>query len=131
MSLEERAKILQTIASSNEFGVRDLVLMLKMKNSNVISLLRRMEQEMLIEARVAKDIKKGRPKKRFSATPLGEDFLDTYKKLSLKRLRSTKADLYRAVKDAQYARRLADRDHSTFEVFMELNAIASNIKKSS
>ena len=131
MSLEQRAKILQAITFSTEYGVRDIVRMLKMKNSNVVALLRRMEQERLIEAQFAKSIKKGRPKKRVVATPLGKDFLDTYKKLNLKRLRSTKADLDRAVKDAQYARRLADRGHSTFEVFTELNSIVTNIKNSS
>jgi DNA-binding PadR family transcriptional regulator len=131
MSLEQRAKILQAITVSTECGVRDIVLMLRMKNSNVISLLRRMEQERLIDVQLAKGIKKGRPKKRVAVTLLGNDFLDSYRELNLKRLRSTKADLDRAVKDALYARRLADRGHSTFEVFMELNAIASNIKNSS
>jgi DNA-binding PadR family transcriptional regulator len=87
-----------------------------------------MEQERLIEVHFAKSIKKGRPKKRVAITLLGNDFLNSYRELNLKRLRSTKADLDRAVKDALYARRLADRGHSTFEVFMELNAIASNIK---
>ena len=131
MSLEQRAKILHATTFSTECGVRDLVLMVKMKNSNVVSLLRHMEQERLIEVHFAKGKKKGRPKKLVAVTALGNDFLDSYRKLNLKRLRSTKADLDRAVKDAQYARRLADRGHSPFEVFMELNAIASNIKNSS
>jgi predicted transcriptional regulator len=130
MSLEQRARILQAV-TSRVCGVRDLVQLLKLKSSNLISLLRQMEEEKLIEVQFAKGAKKGRPKKRITASSLGYDFLDSYKKLNLKRLTARKADLDHAVKDALYACRLAEKGHSTFQVFMELNTIASNIKNSS
>jgi len=90
-----------------------------------------MEEEKLIQVQFAKGPKKGRPKKCITASSLGYDFLDSYKKLNLKRLTARKADLDHAVKDAMYACRLAESGHSTFQVFMELNTIASNIKNSS
>jgi len=130
MSLEQRARILQAV-TLRVCGVRDLVQLLKIKSSNVISLLRRMEEEKLIEVQFAKSPKKGRPKKCITASSLGYDFLDSYKKLNLKRLTARKADLDHAVKDAIYASRLAESGHSTFQVFMELNTIVSNIKNSS
>jgi len=130
MSLEQRALILE-IVDSKPCGVRDIVKRLKIKSSTVVSLLRRMEEEKLIEVQFAKGPKKGRPKKCISASALGYDFLDSYKKLNLKRLTARKSDLDHAVKDAMYASRLAKSGHSTFQVFMELNTIASNIKSSS
>ena len=129
MSLEQRARILQAV-TSRPCGVRDIVKLLKIKSSNIVSLLRRMEEEKLIEVQFAKGPKKGRPKKCITASSLGSDFLDSYKKLKLKRLTARKTDLDRAVKDAIYASKLAE-NHSTFQVFMELNTIASNIKNSS
>jgi hypothetical protein len=90
-----------------------------------------MEEEKLIEVQFAKGPKKGRPKKCVTASALGYDFLDSYKKLNLKRLTARKADLDHAVKDAMHASKLAENGHSTFQVFMELNTIARNIKNSS
>jgi predicted transcriptional regulator len=129
MSLEQRARILQAV-TSKPCGVRDIVQLLKIKSSTIVSLLRRMEEEKLIEVQFAKGPKKGRPKKCITASSLGYDFLDSYRKLNLKRLTARKADLDRAVKDARYASKLAE-NHSTFQVFMELNTIARNIKNSS
>jgi predicted transcriptional regulator len=129
MSIEKRARILQAV-NSNACGVRELVQLLKTKSSNIISLLQRMEEEKLIEVQFDRGSKKGRPKKCIRASALGYDFLDSYKKLNLKRLTARKADLDHAVKDAKYAYRLEAKGVSTFQVFMELNEIASNIEKS-
>jgi len=130
MALEQRAKVLQVI-TSRVCGVRDIVQLLKTKTSNTVSLLQKMEEEKLIEVQLTKVSKKGRPKKCISASSLGIDFLDSYKKLNLKRLKARKPDLEHATKDAMYARRLAENGHSTFQVFMELNTIARNIEDSS
>jgi transcription initiation factor IIE alpha subunit len=130
MSFEQRASVLE-IATSAQCGVRDIVHLLKMKNSNVITLLRKMQEEQLIELRSAKGPKKGRPKKFIVTTSLGIDYLDACKKLSLKPLKARKEDLNHAAKDAMYASRLVDNGHSPFQVFMELNMIANNIKNSS
>jgi DNA-binding PadR family transcriptional regulator len=130
MSLEQRAKILE-ITTSSTCGVRDIIQMLKMKTSNIISLLKKMEEEQLITTQSAKNRKKGRPKKCIITTSLGHAFLETYKKLNLNILQSRKTDLNHAAKDAKYAKRLAETGHSPFQIFLELNTIASNIKNSS
>ena len=130
MSLEQRARILE-ITTSSPCGVREIVHLLKLKTSNVISLLRKMNEEQLIEIRFAADPKKGRPKKCITTAPLGCDFLEAYKKLNMKPLRARKQDLNHAAKDAMYASRLVESGHSPFQVFMELNMIARNIKNSS
>jgi hypothetical protein len=64
-------------------------------------------------------------------TTLGFEFLETYRKLKMQPLRARKEDLEHAVKDALYASRLVVNGHSPFQIFMELNIIASNIKVSS
>lgn len=130
MSLEQRAKILE-ITLSSPYGVRETVRQVKLKTTNVISLLRKMGQEQLIKIRPATSPKKGRPKKYITPTPLGCEFLNVYQQLNMKPLRATREDLNRAAKDAMYANRLVENGHSPFELFMELNMIASNIKNSS
>ena len=130
MSLEQRAKILE-IAASSPCGVREIVHLLKLKTSNVISLLRKMQEEQLIEIKSVSTSKKGRPKKSFTITSLGCEFLDAYKKLEGKPLRARKQDLQHAAKDALYTVRLVENGHLPFQVFLELNMIASNIKNSS
>jgi DNA-binding MarR family transcriptional regulator len=130
MSLDERAQILEATTHPTK-GVRDLVQLLKWKTSNVVSLLRKMDEERLIEFQQAAIPRRGRPKKNVMLTPLGSEFLKAYKKLGLKPLRARREDLDRAAKDASYASRLAASGHSPFQVFMELNAIALNIKISS
>ena len=130
MSLGQRAQILEATTSTT-VGVRDLVRSLKWKTSNIISLLKKMNEEKLIEFQQATHSKRGRPKKTVVCTPLGLEFLETYRKLRMKPLRARKEDLDRAVKDAGYASRLVASGHSPFQVFVELNMIARNIKLSS
>ena len=130
MSLDQRARILET-AVSTTCGVRDLVQTLKWKTSKVVSLLREMNKEKLIDLQQVKHSRRGRPKKNIICTPLGFEFLETYQKLKIKPLRARKEDLEHAVRDASYASRLAANGHSPFQIFMELNTIAHNIKVSS
>ena len=89
-----------------------------------------MKDEQLIEIKSLDAPKKGRPKKFITATSLGCEFLNDYKKINSKPLRAKKQDLDHAAKDALYAMRLVENGHSPFQVFLELNMIASNIKNS-
>jgi transcription initiation factor IIE alpha subunit len=130
MSLEQRAQILETAASTT-CGVRDLVQSLNWKTSKVISLLKEMNNEKLIDLQQVADSRRGRPKKHIICTTLGFEFLETCRRLKMQPLRARKEDLEHAVKDALYASRLAANGHSPFQIFMELNIIASNIKVSS
>jgi len=133
MSLEQKAQILEAVASmaSTAYGIRDLARTLKWKTSTLISLSKRMKEERLVEFRRDKNNKRGRPKKNIVCTPLGLDFLETYKKLKMKPLRARKQDLEHAVKDALYTNRLVENGHSPLKMFMELNTIVRNLKVSS
>jgi DNA-binding MarR family transcriptional regulator len=130
MSLEQRAQILTAITST-AFGVRELAQTLKWKAANVVSLLKKMNEEQLIALQQVAHSKRGRPKKNSVCTPLGFEFLATYNKLKMTPLRARKEDLAHAAKDAAYASRLVAYGHSPFKIFMELKTIASNIKVSS
>jgi len=90
-----------------------------------------MDEEQLIKIQSAAIQKKGRPKKYIITTSLGYEFLDAYKKLNINILRARKQDLDHAAKDAMDANRLIENGHSPFQIFLELNMIASNIKNSS
>jgi hypothetical protein len=130
MSLDEKARILETAASSS-CGVRDVIKTLACRASKVISLLKEMEQERLIEFQNVSQLRKGRPTKNVVCTDLGLEFLEAHRKLRMKPVRARKEDLDRAVKDALYAQRLVANGHLPFKLFMELNDIACNIKISS
>jgi DNA-binding PadR family transcriptional regulator len=94
-------------------------------------MLNEMEDEGLIEAKTTAGPRRGRPRKLITCTMLGLEFLDAYRKAATKPLRARKADLERAVKDAEYTERLVARGLSPFELFMELNNLARNIGVSS
>ena len=130
MFLDQKAQVLEAAANA-ECGVRDIAQRLTCKTSRVITLLKEMEEERLIETRPASRSRRGRPKKVIVHTPLGLELLEAYRKAAMKPLRARKADLERAVNDAAYAERLAVRGLSPFNLFVELNAIARNIEESS
>lgn len=130
MSLDQKGQILEVVIS-NPVGVRDLVEILRWKTSKIISLLKVMNEERMIELQLVRYSRRGRPKKIIRCTPLGLEFLKTYRTLKLKPLRARKHDMDRAVKDALYSKRLVEFGHSPFKLFMELNVIVHNIKVSS
>jgi len=130
MSLEQKAQITQA-AASGLHGVRDLAKKLRWRTSSIVSLLRELQEERLIDFHTARRPSRGRPKRSIVCTPLGLDFLEAYGKLKMRPLRARKADLEHATKDALYTQRLVDSGHSSFRLFMELNAIVSSIRNSS
>ena len=130
MSLDQKAQMLNTVVSAS-CGVREVIQKLNWKNSRVISLLKKMEEERLIELKCMRTNKRGRPKKNITCTSLGFDFLETYRRLRMKPLRARREDLEHAVRDALYTERLIANGHSPFKLFVELNMIANNIKISS
>jgi molybdenum-dependent DNA-binding transcriptional regulator ModE len=130
MSSDQRAQILEAVVLTT-CCVRDLVQVLGWKTANVISLLREMNEEKLIDLQQVTCSRRGRPKKNIVCTPLGLEFLEAYRRLKMKPLRAREEDLEHAMKDASYANRLVAYGHSPFQIFMELNAIARNIKVSS
>lgn len=130
MSLDQRAKILEEVVS-NSCGVKEIVQKVKGKRaSDIISLVKDMNREKLVELQQASKSRRGRPKKRITLTALGYEFLESYRRLKAKPLRSRRQDLERAKRDAAYVERLVANGHSPFQLFMELNTIACNIKVS-
>ena len=130
MSLEQKVQIIQA-AASGLHGVRDLAKKLRWRTSSIVSLLKELQEERLIDFSTVRKPSRGRPKRSVVCTPLGLDFLNAYGRLKMMPLRARKADLDRAVKDALYTQRLVDSGLSSFRLFMELNAIVSNIRDSS
>ena len=133
MSMDRRAQMLQAVLPA-ERGIREVTDELRWTPSRIISLLRKMKDEGLItevQNNNVRSSKRGRPKKIMVCTPLGLEFLESYRKLKVKPLRSRKEDFEHAVKDALYTERLVADGHSPFKLFMEVNIIARNIKISS
>ena len=128
MSMDVRARILG-IANSNPCGVKEVVEKLNIRASNALFLLEKMSEEGLISIE-DRHSERGRPKKVVNPTALGCEFLEMYEKLRVKILKARKSDLKHAVDDALYTRRLVEKGHSSFALFMELNNIARNIKVS-
>ncbi len=127
MSLDQRAEILQLVESA-PCGVRELIQQLSWRSAHVIALLDTMHDEGLIKPQRARTRKRGRPKKHITCTPLGRAFLNTHRKLQLTPLRARQADLDHAVQDALYTERLVAHGHSPFQLFLEVNTFAHNLK---
>lgn len=122
MSSEIVAEILKAV-SPRPCGVRELAKKLNHRPKTVISLVKEMEEQGLIERKVEKRKVRGRPRYLIKPSILGEDYFTTYRKLELKKLRSRRTDLIRATRDAKYVKRLVARGQSPFHLFLELNSI--------
>lgn len=120
MSIEIKAQLLDTIQNKS-LGVRDLAKRFQKRPQAIISLIREMENEGLLETSSERTRKKGRPKRRLKPTELGEDYLETFRRLMRKTLRASRNDLMKAKRDAEYVNRLIARGKDPYRVFMELN----------
>jgi hypothetical protein len=128
LSLDQRAKILEAV-TSNSYGIKETIQKVQgTRASNIISLVKDMTQERLVQVQQVPRSRPGRPKKKIIPTSLGYEFLETYRTLKAKPLRSRQSDLEHAKRDAAYAESLVKNGHSPFQLFMELNTIANNIK---
>ncbi len=89
-----------------------------------IKLLREMEDEGLVRIAGIRSRRAGRPRTRVEVTPLGREFLTSYRELTLKSLRSRRADLRKAAADARYSTRLESRGLSLYDLFLETNEMS-------
>lgn len=87
----------------------------------IISLIREMENEGLLETSSQLTQKKGRPKRILKPTALGEEYLETFRRLMMKTLRASRNDLAKAKRDAEYVNRLIARGKNPYQAFAELN----------
>ncbi len=122
MSIESRFQLLTSI-KGRSLGVREMIKTLSKRAETVVSLIKEMESMGLVEASLSKSLRKGRPRRVISMTILGEDYLNTLNELRVKPLRSSRNDLVKAKRDAEYVRRLLDRGKDPYRAFLELNSI--------
>lgn len=115
--------LLLNLSSEGGTGVLRLARDAKVGPATLIRLLREMKDEGLVRLSEVRSRKAGRPRIRVKVTPLGEDFAGMYRQLTLKLLRSRRADLERAVSDALYADRLASRGLSAYDLFLDMNEV--------
>src|SRR2546428_796568 len=114
---------------SGPSGVQQMATKLRLGPSTLIGLMAKLEDEGLLEVFELSTGNAGRPKKGMRVTALGMEYLRAYESLSLKSLRSRRADLRRAAEDGAYARRLAERGTSPYDLFLELNALAKDARR--
>jgi len=127
--LDEKATILNVIRP-NPCGVRELVERLCWKTERVISLLKTMENEGLIEFHENITSNRGRPKKLIVTSILGGEFLDTFEKCRGKAIQINHNDIKSAVHQANLAKKLEKYLVSPFQRFWELNSIALKVRDS-
>ena len=122
MSVEVEARIL-SIAKRRPAGVRELSKIMRRRTQTVISTIKRMNAAGLVEVRPEEKRGRGRPRQLVRVTTLGDDYLETYRKLKIKRLRSNRNDLAKAKRDAEYVNRLVTRGKEPYDAFLELNRL--------
>ncbi len=129
--LDERATILQTI-SDQAYGVNDLIRKLRFRSEKVVSLLRVMEREGLIDfiARANNSTVKGRPKKIPIVTALGQEMIKDYVKCKRNIIQINDNDIKSSIHQISLRRALEEKNASPYRRFFELNEIAFRIKNS-
>lgn len=127
--LDERAAVLQTISPDSR-GVRELVKKLRWKTTRVVSLLKTMEKEGLIDFSKSSNSRRGRPKKIVAPTVLGNEFLETFQQCQRKVVQMNYNDVKSAVYQALLAKKLEELNISPYQRFMELNTLALKIRTS-
>jgi DNA-binding MarR family transcriptional regulator len=133
--LGERVAILRII-SNKTCCVSDLIRELRVRNEKVVSLLRTMEKEGLVDfpknnnyARNNLTLK-GRPKKIAVITPLGQKLLEDYVKCERNTIQINANDIQSSIHQVSLRKSLEERNIPLYERFLELNEIVHSIKNS-
>jgi len=122
MSIEVEAQVL-FIVKKDPVGVRELSKIMRRRTQAVVSMIRRMSAAGLVDVRPEETRRRGRPRQVISATMLGDDYLEAFKRLKIKPLRSNRNDLAKAKRDAEYVNRLIVRGKEPYDAFLELNGL--------
>jgi DNA-binding MarR family transcriptional regulator len=133
--LDERVAILQTI-NDKTCCVSDLIRELRVRSEKIVSLLRAMEKEGLVDfpknnncARNNLTLK-GRPKKIAVMTPLGQKLLEEYVKCERNIIQINDNDIQSSIHQVALRKSLEERNISIYERFLELNEVVYSIKNS-
>jgi len=127
--IDEKAAILMTI-NPGPCGVRELVEKLSWKTSRVVSLLKAMENEGLVDFREGSALNRGRPKKLVVPTTLGHEFLESFKECQRRAIQINQNDIKSAVHQAHLARKLEEYGVSPYQRFIELMNVAFKVRDS-
>ncbi len=119
-------ELLRLLSTQRE-GVQSLAREVSVGPERLIRLLSELEEACLIDSTEVRSQQAGRPKRRFTVTALGREFLSACEAAELKRLKGRRADLRRSVADAEYAQRLASRGISTTDLFLELTSLVKQV----
>jgi DNA-binding PadR family transcriptional regulator len=122
MSIEVEAQVL-FIVKKDPVGVRELSKIMRRRTQAVVLMIRRMTAAGLVDVRPEETRRRGRPRQVISATVLGDDYLEAFKRLKIKPLRSNRNDLAKAKRDAEYVNRLIVRGKEPYDAFLELNSL--------
>ena len=126
-NLTTEVELLRLLSTQRD-GVQSLAREINVGPARLIRLLSEMEEACLIDSTEVRSRQAGRPKRRFAVTALGQEFLRAYEAAELKRLKGRRADLWRAVADAEYAQRLASRGIATTDLFLELTSLVKQVR---
>ena len=107
-------------------GVRELSRVMRKRIQVVVSMIKRMETEGLVEVTLERGDGRGRPARLISSTVLGEDYLEAFHRLKRMPLMSSRNDLLTAKADAETVNRLIARGRDPYRAFMELNRIVGD-----
>jgi len=128
--LDERVAILKVI-NQKPCGVTELVKRLRWRPKRVISLLRAMEREGLVDFQETSNSRKvGRPPKLPTVTKLGNEFFNAFMECKKKIIQINDNDIKSAIYQASLSERLIEHNISPYQRFFELNNLALRIRNS-
>lgn len=116
-------------SSAHRVGVSQLAMDLRFSPARLIGLLGEMQEKGLLELDTVRAGRAGRPERLARVTPLGVEYMRAYDVLTTKTLMGSPSDLGKAAADGEYARRLASRGISSYDLFLELSAFAQSSGK--
>jgi predicted transcriptional regulator len=129
--LEQRAITILSLCNGTTLSVCQIVRKTKGNHEKTIEVLNELYSRSLVQLRIEKGEGRGRPKHLVTTTPLGQQFLNEYKRLLNLRLQSRDPDIKKALYQAELARRFGDQGISAYARFQEINKLARNIARTS
>jgi len=116
-------------ASSGHFGTSLLAKELHVGPAKLVKFARELHDRGLAEIQAVHSNSAGRPSVKIVPTSLGYEYLEAYEALCSRILKSRRSDLLRAVADAKYACRLAERGLSPVLLSLELNSLVVPLRR--
>lgn len=128
--LDEKVAILRTL-DGQPYCVSDLIQKLTLRSAKIVSLLRVMKKEGLIDfLETGNQQSRGRPKKISVVTTLGEKLLKDYKRCQRNVIQINENDIRSDIRQVRSKRLLEEKDISPYQRFFELSEIAFQIQNS-